>query len=466
MALLLCLWTSPALVARASPASTATTTSTQAVSRLRALDAEDGRGRRVVVIPIEGTIDLGLAPFVKRILEEHATAAAIVLDVDTFGGRVDAAVKIRDALLETRVPTVAFINHRAISAGALISLAADIIVFAPGGSMGAATPVQMAGGEAKPVEEKMVSYMRSEMRATAEAKDRRGDLAEAMVDADIEVEGVSAKGKLLTVTTDLARSVGLSDGEADTLPDVLALLSLSRAEIIKLEPNWAERIARFVTDPTVSGMLMSLGFLALMIELYTPGLGVVGVIGLTLLGLFFGGHMIVELAGWEELALFLIGLLLVGLEIFVIPGTGIAGIAGAGMILASLVLALLGLPLDISWSVGALSSALGVVIAALGASVLGFILLASRLPKSSMGRWMVLKEQISPPLEESAKSLMGVTVDQTGIALTDLRLAGKVKLGSAVFDVVSAHEYIDKGTPVRVSEIDGVRIVVVKTADS
>ncbi|MBI4819521.1 MAG: nodulation protein NfeD [Deltaproteobacteria bacterium] len=432
---------------------------TSTASRIRPLDSEDGRGRKVVVIPIEGTIDLGLAPFVKRLYQDP-NVVAFILDVDTFGGRVDAAVKIRDVLLESRVPTVAFVNHRAISAGALISLAADVIVFAPGGTLGAATPIQLQGGEAKPVEEKMVSYMRSEMRATAEAKGRRGDIAEAMVDADVEIPGISPKGKLLTATTELARRIGLSDAEADTLPDVLAMLSLSRAEVVRAEPNWAEKVARFLTDPTVSGLLMSLGFLALMIELYTPGFGAVGAIGLMLLGLFFGGHMIVELAGWEELLLFSLGLVGIVLEIFVFPGTGVAGILGAAMVLASLVLAMIGLPLSISWSIGAISSATGLVLTALGVSVGALLLLANRLPKTRAGRWMVLKEKIGPDLETSPKSR--VEVGQTGTALTDLRLSGKAKIGESVLDVVSQHEYIDKGAPVRVSEIDGLKIVVVK----
>jgi len=160
----------------------------------------------VYVVPIAGMIDLGLAPFAQRVLHEatDAGAAAVILEINTFGGRVDAAVLIRDALLQAKVPTVAFVNKRAISAGALISLAAEKIVMAEGGTIGAATPVTMGepGGPAQPVAEKTVSYMRKEFRSTAEARKRPPLLAEAMVDADVEVPGVSEKGKLLTLTTE------------------------------------------------------------------------------------------------------------------------------------------------------------------------------------------------------------------------------------------------------------------------
>ena len=160
----------------------------------------------VYLVPIEGMIDLGLAPFVERVLDEAAGAgaAAVILEINTFGGRVDAAVLIRDALLRTRVRTVAFVNKRAISAGALISLAATTIVMAEGGTIGAATPVEIGqpGGAAQPVAEKTVSYVRKEFRATAESRGRPPLVAEAMVDADVEIPGVIGKGKLLTLTTD------------------------------------------------------------------------------------------------------------------------------------------------------------------------------------------------------------------------------------------------------------------------
>ena len=273
-----------------------------------------GQGGRPVVhlVPVEGMIDLGLAPFVERVLDEAAgsQAAAVVLEVNTFGGRVDAAVLIRDALLRSRVRTVAFVNRRAISAGALISLAASTLAMAEGGTIGAATPVEMGqpGGAAQPVGEKTVSYVRKEFRATAESRGRPPLLAEAMVDADVQIPGVIGKGKLLTLTTEEALKHKLADFRADTVEAVLDRLGLAGAEVRRAAPTWAEHVLRFLTHPLVSSLLMTIGILGIIVELRTPGFGVPGAVGIGCLALFFWGHWLVRLVGWEELLLVGIGL--------------------------------------------------------------------------------------------------------------------------------------------------------------
>jgi len=207
----------------------------------------------VYVIPIDGVMDLGLAPFVQRTLTEAAEqqAAAVVLEINTFGGRVDAAVLIRDALLRTPLRTIAFVNRRAISAGALIGLAATTIVMAEGGTLGAATPVAIGapGGPAQPVEEKTVSFLRKEFRATAEAGKRPPLIAEAMVDADVEVRELSEKGKLLTLTTDEALEHDVAEFRADTLPAVLDAVGLGGAEIRRPQQSWAETLVRILIHP-------------------------------------------------------------------------------------------------------------------------------------------------------------------------------------------------------------------------
>lgn len=439
---------------------------------LPALGKDDGRGQRVIVIPINGTIDLGLAPFVDRALDEALNADLIILDVDTFGGRVDAAVKIRDAVLASQTPTLAFVNRRAISAGALISLAADYIVFAPGGSLGAATPVQMQGGQAQAVGEKMVSYMRSEMRATAEAKGRNGDLAEAMVDADVAVDGVIESGKLLTVTTELALDLGLANAKLDNIEGILEKVKLPRAQITRPQTNWAEGVARFLTDPVVSGLLMSLGMLGLLMEFYSPGFGVTGGLGLMCLMLFFGGHMVVDLAGWEEMALFMLGLLAVGVEVFIIPGFGVAGVIGIALIAASFIMSMVGLPLTTSWEVGDLGMATTTVVIALLITGLLSIIIIRYLPGSSIGQWLVLETTLGGSSTGALPSVDEPTTPGTmdnrgflgeqGIALTDLRPAGKMQVGEGVLDVVSRDQWIERGTPIKVVAVEGIRIVVIE----
>ena len=412
----------------------------------------------VLVVPIHGTIDLGLAPYVRRALAAHPDAAVVILDVDTFGGRVDAAVRIRDALLSAGRPSIAFVHRRAISAGALISLAAEHIVVTSGATMGAATPVQLEGGDAKPVEEKMVSYMRSEMRATAEARGRSGDIAEAMVDADFEVPGLDEKGKLLTLTTDTALSSGIADAQFETLDALLAALGLSEAPRLDVAPTWAEQVARVLTDPTVSGLLMGLGTLGLLIELTHPGLIIPGVVGALSLGLFLGGHWVVELAGWEELILLLLGVFLLAAELLILPGFGLAGIGGLLSLAAALTLALIGLPLGVSWELGLITDALGVVVISTFVAAVLLLVAMRFLPQRRFARGLVLQTTLDAVVTPPASALLGAL----GVASTDLRPAGKALIDGRLVDVVSQLHFVERGASVQVVEVEGARVVVLE----
>lgn len=478
----------PGAISGGSAASAASAPSAAPGVRVRAFTARKapplpelgdakGAGQTVAIIPIHGTIDRGLSPFVKRAiaLAEQRQARAIILDVDTFGGRVDAATVIRDALLATPIPVVAFVHRRAISAGALISYAADHIVFSGGASMGAATPIQMQGGKAEAVGEKMVSYMRSEMRATAEANGRNGDVAEAMVDREIAVEGVSESGKLLTISTDQALKIGLATARFETVNAVLAAMQLDQAERLTPQTNWAERVARFLTDPVVSGLLMSLGMLGLLVELYSPGFGFAGGLGLLCLLMFFGGHMVVDLAGWEEVLVFGFGVILLGVEIFIIPGFGVVGALGIAAIVISLVMSLLGTSMGTAWDMGVFGDALGTVLLSTAGAMVALFIIAKFLPQSRFGQFLVLDtvlassgstaEAGTPDFLANPAAWQAYT-GQRGVAQTDLRLAGKAMINDELVDVVSQHEYIKKGAPIRVLKVEGVRIVVVRADDS
>jgi len=415
----------------------------------------------VYVAPIEGIIDLGLAPFVQRVLNEatDAGAAAVILDINTFGGRVDAAVLIRDALLNARVKTVAFVNKRAISAGALISLAAEKIVMADGGTIGAATPVQMGqpGAPAQPVEEKTVSYVRKEFRATAESRKRPPLIAEAMVDADVEIRGLIQKGKLLTLTTEEALKHKLADFRADTIADVLKQFDLAGAEVRRASPNWAENLVRFLTHPIVSSLLITIGMLGIILEIRTPGFGLPGGLGVASLALFFWGHWLVQLAGWEELLLVGSGLVLLVLEIFVIPGFGLAGVLGIGALLAGLSLSFVGA--GATWEF--ILKAAGRVVFSLLLALVASLALLRFLPRLPFGKRLILETGLpagqgyaSAPESDSS------WLEKSGIALSPLRPAGIAEIENQRVDVVSDGEFIDSGAPVVVTRVDGNRIVV------
>jgi membrane-bound serine protease (ClpP class) len=415
----------------------------------------------VYLAPIEGIIDLGLAPFIQRVLDEAAAAgaAAVILEINTFGGRVDAAVLIRDALLGSRIRTVAFVNKRAISAGALISLAAERIVMADGGTIGAATPVELGapGGPAQPVAEKTVSYMRKEFRATAESRKRPPLLAEAMVDADVAIPGVIDKGKLLTLTTEEALQHGVADARADSLAAVLASLDLAGAEVRRAAQTWAETLVRFLTHPVVSSLLMTVGILGIIVEIRTPGFGVPGTLGILSLGLFFWGHWLVRLAGWEELLLVGAGVLLLAIELFVTPGFGVTGLLGIVALVGGLGLSLVGA--GATWEV--VLTAVGQVAISLLLAIAASLALLRVLPRLPFGRRLVLETELTAregfaAAPETDRAWLG----KRGTAASTLRPAGIAEIEGERVDVVSDGEFIDAGEPITVVRVDANRVVV------
>ncbi|MDI1445173.1 NfeD family protein [Polyangium sp. 6x1] len=419
----------------------------------------------VYVAPLRGEIDNGLAPYVQRAVRqaEQAGAAALVLPIDTLGGRVDAALVIRDALLDARIPTVAFVDPRAISAGALIALAAEDIAMAPGATIGAAAPV-VAGpeGRAEPAGEKATSFVRKEFRATAEARGRPTAIFEAMVDADVEIPGVVAKGKLLTLTTEEALALGAASYRAETLDDILAKRGLSGAEIRTLAPNWAEKLVRFSTSPLVSSLLLGFGLMGLFVEIRTPGFGAPGIAGLVCLALFFWSHAILALVGWEELALVGGGIALLLLEIFVIPGFGLAGVLGAAAVLAGLGMSFVGPGVT---PAGAVHAAAGVSLA-LVVTLVGAALLLRLLPRLPFGRRLVLE---SGPREHAlpfaASPLDAILPGDLGKAASPLRPSGIAEITGARVDALSEGEYIPAGAPLEVLRVERSYVVVRRAAE-
>lgn len=419
----------------------------------------------VYVVPVTGIIDLGLAPFLSRTIREaqDAGAAAVVLDINTFGGRVDAAVAMRDALLGSPVKTIAFVNQRAISAGALITLACEQVVMATGGTVGAATPVLSGGTETVAADEKTVSYVRSEFRATAEARNRNPQIAEAMVDPDVVIPGLIEAEKLLTLTTSQAIEHGIADYTADSLEATLEAVGLAGADVFRAEQTWAESVVRFITNPVVSSLLMTLGLLGLLVEIRTPGFGVPGGIGVLSIALFFWGHWIVQLAGWEELLLVFVGVLLLLVEVFLLPGFTLAGVAGIVMLVAGLGLTLVGS----GATAAAVISALGRVAISVLVALAGGLVAMRFLPKLPFGRRLILSTDmeaeegfVSSP--ETDRQWLG----RTGRAVSPLRPAGIAEIDGNRVDVVSDGVFIDAGAPVRVTRVDGNRIVVRRITES
>jgi len=413
--------------------------------------------KKVYYGEITSEIDLSMAPYVNRIIDEanKENADAVIFKINTFGGRVDAATQIKDAILSSKALTIAFINNRAISAGSLIALSCVKIAMVPGSSIGATTVVDQSGNK---LSEKYQSYMRSEMRATAEKNGRRTDIAQGMVDERIVVKGLVDSTQLITLTTDEALKYKIADTVVTDFDELLAAFNLKNAKVITIKTNWAEEVVKFLNNPIVSTILIMIGFFGLMAEIKSPGWGLPGTAGVIALILFFGSSYIVELASEIEIIMFVAGIILIFLEIFVIPGFGITGISGIILVLASIFLSLTGgLPF---FDINVISGAIIQLSIALAGAFILILLVAKFLPKSKSFNRLVLAEEenadkgfVSYP---SAKELIGAE----GIALTDLRPAGSAEINNQRYDVVADWQYIERGKKVKVIRVEGIKVVV------
>lgn len=413
--------------------------------------------KKVYYGEITSEIDLSMAPYVNRIIDEanKENADAVIFKINTFGGRVDAATQIKDAILSSKALTIAFINNRAISAGSLIALSCVKITMVPGSSIGATTVVDQSGNK---LSEKYQSYMRSEMRATAEKNGRRTDIAQGMVDERIVVKGLVDSTQLITLTTDEALKYKIADTVVTDFDELLAAFNLKNAKVITIKTNWAEEVVKFLNNPIVSTILIMIGFFGLMAEIKSPGWGLPGTAGVIALILFFGSSYIVELASEIEIIMFVAGIILIFLEIFVIPGFGITGISGIILVLASIFLSLTGgLPF---FDINVISGAIIQLSIALAGAFILILLVAKFLPKSKSFNRLVLAEEenadkgfVSYP---SAKELIGAE----GIALTDLRPAGSAEINNQRYDVVADWQYIERGKKVKVIRVEGIKVVV------
>ena len=472
----------------------------------------------VYVIDIRNEIGSGLSTYISDSIQtaEEAGADAIVFDVDTPGGRVDSAVNIIRAIQNTQVPTIAFVNRQAISAGAMISIACNQIVMTSGGTIGDSAPVNIQGDE---VGEKAVSYIQGTIRATAERENRNPDIAEAMVDKELvlvkltdgqiikllpeeyaareeegeEMEILCAQGKLLTLSTQQALDYGFADAQAETLTELLTqyeivevagtklpltedgvarwqrdfgvsevnrLKLLDGARTIEVEATLADKIVFFLTNPLISTLLLSLGTLGIFIEIRTPGFGVPGFLGLICIGLFFGGHMLTRIGAEWAFLLFILGLGLIALEVFVIPGFGIAGFLGITLMLGS-VFFVFDKAYEFRTAVMWLSVS---VILTAGMAILA----AFYLPETRLFQRLALSTVMDTEMgyhSSSPEDFQGY-LGKSGVALTPLRPSGTARIADKRVDVVTVGDFIPQDSNVKVVEVEGSKVFVEAVEDA
>lgn len=404
-------------------------------------------GAPVIVINIKGEIDGGQAALVHKAMAEAKTqkARAVLVEIDTFGGLVDAATVIRDQISEAPVETICHIKNRAWSAGALIAIAHKRIAIAPGGSIGAAEPI--------PATEKTIAALKAEFAATANKSGRDPRVAEAMVDKTLGLEGYAQPGQILALTDYQAVKVGYADLVAAERADVLTHFGLAGVPVVEYHQGWAEKVAGWLSNPYVKSALLTLIFLAIMTEIKTAGLGVAALIGLGAVLLFFASQWLTGVAGWMEVALFVAGAVLIVIEIHT-PGMGFFGLGGILCILASFFL-----------SLGGDLAAMNMMAVSLVIAVVIFLLIVKKLPSSRLWARLVLHDAETTNAGFVSSGDYSVYLGQTGVALTLLRPAGVIDIAGTHLDVVSEGQYIVSGSKVRVVSVSGNRIVVRPLAD-
>ena len=435
-----------------------------------------GRGD-VVVIPLKGEVAPSLVLFLRRAEKEAESsgAAAIILDMDTFGGRLDSAEKITGILNHATIPTYTYINSNAGSAGALIALATKHIYMAPVSAIGAAAPILSTGEDLPATEkEKTISYWSALVRGSALRNGHNPDIAEAFMNKEKEVKigdrVLHAKGSLLSLnaqeaTEKINGKPVLAEDVVDSIPGLAQKAGL-KGKLVRFEPSGFEQLAFWLTS--LAPLLLLGGIIGAYIEFKIPGFGLAGTISIVCFALFFLGHYFAGLAGWETVALFVFGALFVLVEVFIFGhSTIIIGVLGVLLMFAALVWAMIDrYPGQNFWPTGQMLKIplLNMFLTFLGAAIL-IVLLARFLPQTSIYRRFILSTT-NPPgpslagLPRSFATALPLAPGMRGRSLTILRPSGKAEFEEHVVDVVTEGEFIAPSTPVTIVSTDGMRVVV------
>ncbi|MFZ9504112.1 MAG: NfeD family protein, partial [Cyclobacteriaceae bacterium] len=387
----------------------------------------------------------------------------IVIDMDTYGGVLTDAKEIVDQIMAVKKPVWVFINSDAASAGALISIACDSIYMSPGASIGAATVVEGVGGEAAP--DKYQSYMRSIMRSTAEENNRDPRIAEGMVDERIVIDSVKQAGKVITLTTSEAIELGYCEAKVESIEEILARNGVKNYELDRFKLGVIEKIIAFFLNPVISGLLILIIIGGIYFELQSPGIGFPLFAAITALVLYLVPYYLNGLAeNWEILTL-LAGILLIAVEVFIIPGFGVAGITGIALTIGSLILIML----DNDYFNFDLVPGTDILMAgmvALGGFAGGMFLLfagGSRLANTKAFQNIALTDTQEKNKGYTANFVPEVAIGTSGVAYTLLRPGGKVQIGEKIYDAFTRGEFIEKGESVVVVDVEASTLKVKKS---
>lgn len=439
--------------------------------------------KKVYLFEMKQEIDMSLQRQTQKAFAEafEIKADLVIIHMNTYGGRVDAADSIRNTILNCPIPVYVFIDNNATSAGALIAIACDSIYMSTGGSIGAATVVDQSG---TPVPDKYQSFMRTKMRSTAESHGKitvveNGDtiekwrrdpvIAMAMVDKDIYIPEISDTGKVLSFSVEEALFHGYAEGKVETIEEVIAKAGFDDYEIVKYKVTAVDQVYGFLTNPILQGILIMVIMAGIYFELQTPGVGFPLVAALIACILYFAPLYVEGAAANWEILVFILGVGLIALEIFAIPGFGVAGISGIVLAVAGLTLSMVD-NVGFDFSIGSgksVSKAFLIVSVSMFLSLVASIYFGSKLITSPAFSHLVLnKTQKREEGYVSVDNSIRLMIGKEGVCSTILRPSGKVIIDNEIYDAKSEVGYIEKGEKVTVLRFETGQIYVVKLEEN
>lgn len=401
--------------------------------------------QNVHVIPIRGEITSATYHYVKHnltIAEQDPKAVAVIFEIDTYGGRIDATEKISQLILNTHLHTISFVNTKAESAGVLLTISADNIAMAPTGTIGSAETV--------PNTEKVLSTWIGILRSVAQERGRDEKIVVAMADRLMHIPGVVDIGRLLNLTTWEAEKLKFTDIVAKDYAEVLNALSIPYTNIVATETTNSIKLAYFVTNPYITPILLTIGFLGFLIEIFTTGFGIAGTISLISFALYFSGNLLAGNTGWASLIIFLVGVVLLAIEAF-IPGFGVVGAGG-----------IISIIIGIFMASSSVTSALISLAISLVLTLIILTIILKYAPRNKHFNKIILNTKLDKAKGYTSFDDNSKYLGETGRAVTPLRPSGIISIDEQLLDVVSEGQFIEKGELVKVYKVEGRRIIVQK----
>ena len=396
----------------------------------------------VYVVNINGDINGSTVSYVEDSIKkaEKNNASAIIFEIDTYGGQVVAAEKIKNAIINTNIKTISYVNNKAESAGVLITIASEKVYMSKTSTIGSAETI--------PKTEKNISFWRSMLRDTAQYRNRNTQIIEAMADSDVVVPNVSERGKLVNLTAQESLDYGVSDGTARNYNDILKLEHLDNAKVEKIDKSFGLKLVSFSSNQIVSTLLLIIGMVAFVIEIFTPTFGIGGSISVISFGLFFLGNIMSGNSNIYSLIIFLLGMILLVIEV-IVPGFGLPGISGIIFVIVGIIM-----------SMQSLDMALRSVAIALIVTIIVTSVLIKRGAKSKFAKKITLHEKTSSDKGYLSVDSVDVNVDDKGISLTDMRPVGKVLINEKTYEAFSDGSFIEKEKEIVVVRVENSKIFV------